>query len=416
MYYSKQAMTPDFRDHDIILLTCQRFDKQYSSITWALAKEFAKNNRVFHIDHPYTWRDWWNYRGTPNAVIRKDAFFSAKEIYHQPIKELEQLYIVFTKLALPINWLNRGKLFDFFSRVNDKMVFDIIKRTIKDFNIEKFVFINSWDPFYGRFYLSDIQPDINIYQSFDDISQEAYIARHGIYLEEEVASKADLVLATSVQLKRSMQQYADHVYLLQNAVDSNLFKKAITDDLPRPKELQAVEGKVICYTGNISRSRVDFEILKEIALRHSDKTLIMVGPTDSDKHIEYGLDKMPNVIFTGPKDISELPAYLKYADVAIIPFQCNQLTQSIYPLKINEYLATGCSVVSTPFSEDIRSFEDVIYLANGAEQFAEMVGKAIDHDSEEERKRRVEEAEKNTWTARVEQFWNILEEYNNNVN
>src|SRR5690606_17805391 len=82
--------------------------------------------------------------------------------------------------------------------------------------------------------------------------------------------------------------------------------------------------------------------------------------------------------FAGPKPITELPRYLHYMDCTIIPFKCNELTKSIYPLKVNEYLAAGKAVVSTNFSEDIAEFKNIVYLAASHEEFINNIDKAIE--------------------------------------
>jgi glycosyltransferase involved in cell wall biosynthesis len=114
-----------------------------------------------------------------------------------------------------------------------------------------------------------------------------------------------------------------------------------------------------------------------VAEKHSDKLLLMVGPRSTDDYKSVGLHLLPNVKFTGAKDISELPNYLQHCDCAIIPFEYSILTKSIYPLKINEYLIAGKPVVATAFSEDIKSFKEVIYIAEEEEEFLEKIDQAI---------------------------------------
>ena len=97
--------------------------------------------------------------------------------------------------------------------------------------------------------------------------------------------------------------------------------------------------------------------------------------------------------------------------MVLIPFLCNKLTASIYPLKINEYLAAGKTVVSTNFSEDIRSFGDVIEVAKSDDEFVQLINKAIAEDSPEKVNQRIEVAESNTWEARVAQFWQLIAQH-----
>jgi Glycosyltransferase len=156
--------------------------------------------------------------------------------------------------------------------------------------------------------------------------------------------------------------------------------------LPRPAALQGITQKIIGYTGSIEY-RSDFELLKKVAEYHKDKILFFVGPVQGNEHREVGLDTMPNVIFAGARKITELPYYLQYFDCVLIPFRKNTLTRSIYPLKINEYLAAGKPVIATHFSEDIYTFRDVAYVTDTHEEFIQAIDKAIAENSEEKKMR-----------------------------
>jgi glycosyltransferase involved in cell wall biosynthesis len=119
---------------------------------------------------------------------------------------------------------------------------------------------------------------------------------------------------------------------------------------------------------------------------------------------------MPNVIFAGPRKITELPNYLQYFDCVLIPFRKNTLTRSIYPLKINEYLAAGKPVIATHFSEDIYTFRDVAYVVDSHEEFLSTIDKAIAENDETKKQARMKVAGENTWEARVARFWDIIEQ------
>jgi len=116
-------------------------------------------------------------------------------------------------------------------------------------------------------------------------------------------------------------------------------------------------------------------------------------------------------VMTGAKKTEQLPGYLQYFDCALIPFKKNTLTRSIYPLKINEYLAAGRPVVATDFSEDIQGFKDVIYIGRSTGEFVQLIDQAIRENNSERLQARTTVANTNTWTARVEKFWEILENH-----
>ncbi|RYE36661.1 MAG: glycosyltransferase [Sphingobacteriaceae bacterium] len=400
------------QDYDIFILAQSRWDNPYSCVAYCLAKEFSKHNRVFYIDHPHSVKDIIKqYRNGSKITSRLPALLFGQKKY-QKIEGLpDNFTVVIPKITLPINWLSNGWLYNLLSKLNDKIVLSALKKTIKDYQVDKYIFLNSFDPYFFRSFPKSAKPAVNIYQTIDDMTQEKYIARHGIRLEKEALAKADINFATSKELTRLMAKFAGNVYCLPNAADFTLFQQAEILTLPKPKELEGITQKVICYTGVIS-SRINFELLKKTASYHHDKLLLLVGPVDGKLYKSCGLENLPNVRFAGQKKITELPAYLQHAHCAIIPFGYSVLTKSIYPLKINEYLTAGKPVVTTAFSEDIKDFADVAYLSETEEDFVQNIQQAIDEDSAEKKTARFIKAKNNSWEARVSQFWNFLADAN----
>jgi glycosyltransferase involved in cell wall biosynthesis len=392
---------------DIIIFTLSRWDSPISSPSLSLAKEFAKNNRIFYIDHPYSMKDYVKLRKSPEIKSRENALLWGKNIYHNPHTLPSNITIVTPRMTVPVNFLPKGTLYNSLSRFNDKLIFDTIRKLIKDYSIKEYIFINFFDPYFVRQFPDDIKPLRKVYQSMDDISQVDYSAKHGLRLEEEIIKSYDFTLTTSKELTRLKSQYSPNVYFHPNAADIDVFLKAAVTKLEKPKEMEGITGKIIGYTGSIEY-RTDFELLKKVADFHKDKTLFFVGPIYTDEHKKVGLEGMPNVIFAGPRKITELPNYLQYMDCVMIPFRLTTLTKSIYPLKINEYLAAGKPVIATHFSEDIYTFNNVAYIAESHDEFVNLIDTAISDDSTEKEQARIEVAKQNTWTARVEAFWKIV--------
>ncbi len=392
---------------DIICFSLSRWDSAISSPALSLAKEFAKNNRVFYIDHPYSWKDYFKGKYTPEISSRKEALLKGKNVYSNPPQLPSNITVVTTRLTLPINFLPNGALYKLLSKQNDKIVLNSIRQLIRDFQLKDYIYVNFFDPYFVRELPEDIKPIRSVYQSMDDISQVAYSNRHGTRLEEEIIRNFDYTLCTSRELTRLKSPFSPRVFLHPNAVDTTIFNRAVNEPLPRPRELADISTPIIGFTGSVEY-RSDFELLKKIALAHPDKTLVFVGPVQTEEHIAVGLDKMPNVRFLGPRQITELPDYLKYFDCAIIPYRKTTLTKSIYPLKINEYLAAGKPVIAVNFSEDMYSFHEVAYVENTHEDFIAAIDKAIQEDSTEKIKARMAVAAQNTWTARVARFWEII--------
>ncbi|MFM2268266.1 MAG: hypothetical protein RL757_1707 [Bacteroidota bacterium] len=397
---------------DVVMFTLFRDDAQYSSVSMSLAKEFAKNHRVFYINHPYSFKDWWTLRHTKSVSKRADAL-AQHSITFEPHPTIPNVIIVTPPPTSPINFMSNGGLYRFFSNRNNAKIEETLRQTIRRFGIKQYVYYNCYNPFFLNQMPSELPvfPVANVYHSIDDLDFDPYTAKHGTRLERESIKNADIAITTSSALRKKYLAIKPNTEILTNAVDISIFSKVLKENLARPKEIRDVKTKIIGFTGNLDYLRIDYPLLKKIALRHSEKTLVIVGPINSDEFYKVGLDKISNVIFTGSKKIDELPNYVQAFDVAIIPFLLNDVTRSIYPLKINEYLAAGRAVVSTTFSDDIQLFKDVIYLADGHDDFLNKIDKAIAEDNDDRIIARATVANRNTWADRVEQFWDLVKNF-----
>ncbi len=112
------------------------------------------------------------------------------------------------------------------------------------------------------------------------------------------------------------------------------------DALARPR---------IVFTGAVVESKLDFSLIVELARASPDSSIVLVGPVGpGDPSTDVGpLRAEPNIHLLGRRDYEQLPAILRGADVAIIPYARNTLTASIFPMKVYEYLAAGLTVLAT---------------------------------------------------------------------
>lgn len=399
------------KKYDIILNTLFRTDNVYSSVSLSFAKEMAKTHRVFYINHPYSLKDLWAGRNNAKVRERFPSIIRGKT-YYESLADIPKNFIAATPPAtLPINFLPEGKLYDTFYNYNKKVVLKTVHNIIQDFNLKDYIYLTCFDPFFLPVLPKEYGAALSIYQCIDDISTEPYVAKHGVRLENQAAVDSDITLVTSTNLWKQFVQIQPETHIMHNAVDISIFKNLPNRKFERPAELKDVTGTIIGFVGNLDPVRIDYKLLRRIAEAHPDKTLLLIGPINSPEVYEQGLDKMPNVILTGGKKIVDVPQYLKYMDVCILPSLINKMSKSVYPLKINEYLAGGKAIISTNFSDDIRGFKDYIHIAENHEDFIRLIDVAKNDYSDALIKKRILMASRNTWGDRVREFWQIVDKF-----
>lgn len=391
----------------VVFFTLFRTDHPYSSISLSMARELAKTHRVIYVNHPYSIKDVivgvlkndsWVKRRLLASFLRRNRYERLDSIPNNFIG-------VHPPMTLPINWLPPGWIYNVLQAWNNHIILRSIRWALHREKVDNYVFINCYDPFFAGWLPAGMGARASIYHCIDDISQNAYTARHGLALEQAACRNADVTLVTSTRLKTLKEPFARKIVPFFNAADVSVFEKARTEKYPRPKELEGSTGKVIGFIGNLDELRMDYPLLKKVAEQYPHATLLLVGPVNSPEPAALGLDRLPNVVFTGSRALHDLPPLLQHMDCVLIPFLKNTLTASIYPLKINEYLAAGKPVVSTAFSADIRNFAPVIYLAEDDGAFIESVSAALAENDAALQKKRVMIAHENTWEARIRQLW-----------
>lgn len=397
---------------DVVFFTLFRADNPYSSISLSMAKELAKHHRVFYVNHPYSVKDVLTGLRNGDRDMRKrlSGFLSGRTQYEQ-LESIPQNFVsVVPPLFLPINWLPKGPIFRFFQRSQNARILRTIRKVLRDHEVHNYIYINCFDMIYAGVLPKSMGAHLSIYHCIDDITDDLYLGKHGIEMEHEAVRQADLTFVTSSNLYKLMRPYSDHIVTFFNAADVENFKQVRTQIYPRPKELEGRSGQVIGFVGNLDVYRIDYPLLKKIALAYPDKTLLIIGPINSPGPKDVGLDQLPNVILAGSRRLQELPPLMQHMDCVLIPFQLNRMTNSIYPLKINEYLAAGKPVVSTGFSDDIRTFAECIYLAENHDQFVQLISTALAENDPALVQRRTEVANSNTWEARIKQLWEVVEQ------
>jgi glycosyltransferase involved in cell wall biosynthesis len=220
--------------------------------------------------------------------------------------------------------------------------------------------------------------------------------------------KADLVLVVSENLYSRKRIHNRNTYLVPNAVDYDLYQKAMLSSQPAPKDIRDIKRPIIGYSGLIS-SRLDLGIIAYLAESRPDWSVVLIGTTwekNCARHLAHLRDRR-NVFFLGRKSIEMVPHYIKAFDVGIIPYVINEQSEHISPLKLYDYFAAGKPVVATRFPAAM-GYASLLGIADTKESFVNCIENELERKDDPKRLERIQVASGNTWNDRVEQISEII--------
>jgi len=224
---------------------------------------------------------------------------------------------------------------------------------------------------------------------------------------DDLYARSDVVFVTSESLrKKALEHRKDSVYLISNGVDAGLFTGA-REDAPIPEDIKALKKPIIGYFGVIDEW-MDTDLIVEMAAAYPDASVVLLGPVFIGTEGQKKLMSSPNIYLPGQKPHDALPGYLKAFDVCIIPFKVNELTQSVNPVKLYEYLAGGKNVVSITMAE-VEKYGKIIYIARGHGDFIQKTAEALRNKPDLAGMNAV--VGENTWDSKAKAMAEIIIKY-----
>ena len=254
-----------------------------------------------------------------------------------------------------------------------------------------------------------LRPSTIVYHCVDDMAAQPGIDGPSFRAaEDRFAARADLVLASSPALAERLRGVAARVVDAPNVADTELFAHAL-DDGPVDPGLAALPAPRIVFTGAVVATKIDVALLVALARSRPSWSFAIVGPVGpGDPGTDVSaLRAEPNVHLLGPRPYGSLPDVLRGADAALIPYARNRLTESIFPLKVYEYLAAGLPVVATRLPA-IAGVTDVTEAPDAAAMARELDA-LIAADDPARRRARSERAAEHSWDARLAEIARWLE-------
>jgi glycosyltransferase involved in cell wall biosynthesis len=218
-----------------------------------------------------------------------------------------------------------------------------------------------------------------------------------------LGAKVDLIVGTSTTIVKRWNESNEEAILVSNGADVTSFKEARNPGLSVPEDLRSIPEPRIGFVGFVD-GRLDTKLYESLAALKPEWSFVIVGPFDEKKLDLSRLRHMSNVYFLGKRTLAELPAYLKGFSVCTIPYIRNRLSDSIFPLKLFEYLAAGRQVVATALP-DLQPFTRYIRIADSPQAFLTALELSLSDPLDQPSDAFLDS---NSWDAKAEFLWSKL--------
>lgn len=278
---------------------------------------------------------------------------------------------------------------------------------------EPTIYILTWN----RKYINGFEAPKVIYDYVDEI--ETFYGNHSqMYKDhDKLIGKSELVVTTAKRLYDQVEKVRKDALLCPNGVDYEHFVSMADEDKDEFIDIYKLadqDKRIIGYYGALARW-FDYDLVRESARLRPDYSFVLIGPDYDGSLRSEGLLDQNNIHWLGVKPYSHIPAYLRFFDVAMIPFKLNNITHSTSPLKLFEYMAGGKPVVITAMHESMRT--EGVLVADNAEDFIARIDQALELSSNDAYLHKIDQvARNNTWDIRARQIIDALHEKSDRSN
>jgi glycosyltransferase involved in cell wall biosynthesis len=251
--------------------------------------------------------------------------------------------------------------------------------------------------------LVEATPWPSLYDITDDwtLADRAPAETERIVAQEHILlARCDEVVVCSPALAASKGAHRE-VTLVPNGVDTAAY--AVIRD--RPADLPT--GRVAVYVGTLHGDRLDLDLCAATARALAGSGhLVLVGP-DALTPEQRGRLDVAGVVLLGARPSEDVPAYVQHADVLVVPHVVTPFTDSLDPIKLYEYQASGRPVVSTPVA-GFRDVDDPLVTVAGLETFTAAVVGLLAKSEEPSAAVKPGRAADADWSRRVDQVDGVL--------
>ncbi len=303
----------------------------------------------------------------------------------------EKIPIIIQPFVIPLHD------FKIVKKINSYFITKAVKEVLAKHNAVKPILITAspvTDEVIGK-----LGESCSFYYCVDDYSSMEGAFKCILHSEQKIIAKVDGVFAVSNVLMDT-RRHKTETHFAPQGVNVNHFKKTTLLN----EKVSSFKKPVIGFFGLITEW-IDVDLILACVQKYPDYTFVLIGKTTRD--LSAFLD-YKNFVYLGPVDYKVLPSYASVFDVGLIPFEVNPVTVASNPLKLLEYFSLGIPVVTTNLPET-KIFADLAYISNNGDEFIKMIKLAVEENSGEKNKARIDKAKEYSWEAIAEKVFNLVE-------
>ncbi len=228
-----------------------------------------------------------------------------------------------------------------------------------------------------------LEPHAIVYDCMDELSAFLHAPPELLALERELLAHADTVFTGGQSLYRAKRDRHGNLHCFPSSVDVPHFARA--NSTPESPDEVGLPHPRLGFFGVIDE-RMDFDIVRTLARARPDWQIVLVGPV-----VKIDPSTLPietNIHYMGQRPYEQLPSFLAGWDLCLMPFAIGPATRFISPTKVLEYMAADRPIVTTPITDVVEPYEDIVYVGEDPASFVAACARALAAPPEERAVRR----------------------------
>ena len=396
------------KGRNFIFTGLQPWDISIGSNAKDIALEISKQNKGLYINTALEKKTFSSIENTQETRHRKDVIKGELPHLRQINPNLWVLDYPFS--IWPINFLPDGCIFDAINKMNNKKMYDFVRKIIEQLCLSNYILFIDNDMFRSLYAKDYLCPSLTIYYRRDNMVSKFW-RKHAPRIEALICSKSDFVLTNSIQLANTASSYNEKSYNIGQGLDLSSYD--IQNITTIPDDIRNIPHPIVGYTGMLTAKRLDIDLIYELAKQMPSYSFVLVGLED-DIFKVHNLHTLRNIYFLGEKKPQLIPMYIYAFDICINPQLINSITIGNYPRKIDEYLALGKPVVATK-TDAMSLFEKYTRNCIGVKEYKKAIEMELAENNEQIKNERILFAHTHSWNQCVLNIYKHIYQFINNI-